>query len=79
VKVQWIALAIGCALVVALLGGAIVLFQSKAMWDMDSPNAQSWNATLNTTATFGINIIPIFIVIIVLAIAIGFMATARGF
>ena len=78
-KVQWIALAIGCALVVALLGGAIVLFQSKAMWDMDSPNAQSWNATLNTTATFGINIIPILIMVIVLAIGVGWVATMRGF
>lgn len=78
-KVQWIALSIGCALVVALLGGAIVLFQTEAMWDMDSPNAQSWNATLNCSATMGVNIIPIFIVIIVGAIAIGFLATSKGF
>ena len=66
-------------MVVALLGGALVLFQTEAMWDMDSPNAQSWNATLNASATFGINIIPLFIIIIVLAIGVGFMATARGF
>ena len=78
-NVQWIALAIGCALVVALLGGAIVLFQSEAMWDMTSPNAQAWNATLNCSATAGFNIIPIFIMVIVGAIVLGFMATARGF
>jgi len=49
------------------------------MWDMDSPNAQSWNATLNTSATFGVNIIPILIIIIVGAIALGVVATQRGF
>ena len=72
-------MAIGSALVVALLGGTIVLFQTEVMWDMDSPNAQSWNATLNTTATFGINIIPMLIIIIVAFVCIGIAATSRGF
>jgi len=66
-------------LIVALLGGALVLFQTQAMWDMDSPNAQSWNATLNTTATFGVNIIPMIIIIIVVAFVLGVMCTVRGF
>jgi len=64
---------------VALLGGVLVLFESKAMWDMTSPNAMAWNATLNTTATFGFNIIPILIIVILLAIGVGFLGTARGF
>ena len=67
------------ALVVALLGGTIVLFQTEAMWDMTSPNAQSWNATLNATATFGFNVIPIFIIIIAFCVIVGIMATSRGF
>ena len=66
-------------MIVALLGGALVLFQTQAMWDMDSPNAQSWNATLNTTATFGVNIIPMIIIIIVVAFVLGVMCTVRGF
>lgn len=74
-----IALAIGCALILALLSGVIVLFETQAMWSMDSPNARAWNATLNASATFGINIIPLFIVIIILVVAVGLMATARGF
>ena len=72
-------MAIGCALVVALLGGAIFLFQTQAMWSMDSPNARAWNATLNASATFGINIIPVFIIIIGVAIAVGVVSTRMGF
>jgi len=49
------------------------------MWDMDSPNAQSWNATLNTSATFGVNIIPMLIIVIIVAIVLGVTATKRGF
>ena len=59
-----IALAIGCALVIALLSGTLVMYTSQEMWHMDSPSARAWNATLNTTATFGINIIPLIILII---------------
>jgi len=66
-------------LVVALLGGTIVLFQTEAMWDMDSPNAQSWNATLNGSATSGISIIPVFIVIIGSFIILGIVSTRIGF
>ena len=62
-----IVLALVCALVIALLTGALVLYQSKAMWHMNSPNARAWNATLNTTATFGVNIIPIIIIVIIVA------------
>lgn len=77
-KPQWIALAIGCALVVALLIGAIVLFETQAMWSMTSPNAQAWNATLNTTAT-GFSVYPIFIIIIVSAVILGLVSTRLGF
>lgn len=72
------ALAIGCALVVALLGGTIILFQTEAMWDMTSPNAAAWNATLNCSAT-GFSVMPIFLIIIVIAAIGGIMATYRGF
>jgi len=57
----------------------IVLFQTEALWGMDSPNAQSWNATLNASATFGFNIIPLLIIVIVLFIILGTMATFRGY
>ena len=66
------------ALIVSLLGGSIILFQTEALWSMDSPNAISWNATLNTSAT-GFQVIPIFIVVIILAIGIGILATVRGY
>jgi hypothetical protein len=63
---------------VALLGGTIVLFETQVMWDMDSPNAQAWNATLNASAT-GFNVIPIFILVIVAALLLGTIATRAGF
>jgi len=63
------------------LGGALVLFQTKALWDMDSPNACAWNATMNGTATvFSTDgIFMIFIVIIVAAIIAGITSTFRGY
>jgi len=78
VNTQWVALAMGCMLVVALLTGALVLYETKALWHMDSPNAIAWNATLNGTAT-GFDIIPIFIIVIVIFLILGFNASARGF
>jgi hypothetical protein len=48
------------------------------MWDMDSPNAQAWNATLNASAT-GFNVIPIFILVIVAVLLLGIVATRAGF
>ena len=59
-----ITLALVSALIVALLSGALILFESKAMWGMNSPNARAWNATLNCSATYGFSIIPIIILII---------------
>lgn len=47
-------------------------------YDGASSNANTWNATLNCTAT-GFNIIPIFIVIICVFVVIGFAATYKGF
>ena len=70
--------AIGCALVVALLAGTIVLFQTQVLWDMSSPNAMSWNATLNGTAT-GFGMTPIFVVIVLMMVVLGLVATTRGF
>ena len=74
-----IALALVSAMVIALLGGALALYQSKAMWTMDSPNARAWNATLNCTATFGFNIIPILIIIIGVALIALFRFGSLGF
>jgi hypothetical protein len=65
--------------VVALLGGTIILFQTEAMWHMDSPNAQAWNATYNTTATFGFNIMPIIIIIIIVVAIASFWCTKMGY
>ena len=67
------------ALVVALLGGALVLYQTEAMWDMDSPNARAWNATLNATATFGVNVIPLIIIVVIVAAIASLMCTTRGY
>jgi len=78
INVQWIAISIACMLVVALLFGVIVLYKTTALWHMDSPNAVLWNATLNGTAT-GFDIIPIFIVVIIVFLILGFEAVARGF
>jgi len=66
-------------LIVALLGGTLVLYQSEALWDTTSPNAMAWNATLNATSTFGINIIPLLIIIIVGAIFMGIVSTFKGY
>ena len=54
------------------------MFHTQEMWGMTSDNAQTWNATLNGTAT-GFSLIPTFIVVVVLMIAIGFIATRIGF
>ena len=67
------------ALVVALLGGALILYTTEAMWEMDSPNAQSWNATFNTSATFGFNIIPIVIIVIAAAAVLSYVGCMRGY
>lgn len=77
-RVQWIALAIGCALMVALFGGTIVMFQSQEMWGMTSSNAQTWNATLNGSATC-FNVIPLFVLVIVVMVILGFVSTRIGF
>lgn len=68
-----------CALVIAVLGCPILLFQTEVLWDMTSPNAQTWNATLNASATFGINIIPLLIIIIVVCILVFIVAGFKGF
>jgi hypothetical protein len=65
--------------VVALLGGVIVLFQTEALWDMTSSNAVSWNATLNGSMTSGVNITPIFVIVIVAAVICGAVSVCRGF
>ena len=70
---------IGCALIVAFLGGTLFLFQTQAMWSMDSPNARTMNATLNASLTGGISLIPLFLVVIVGCIVAGFMATSRAY
>ncbi|MFX0132534.1 MAG: hypothetical protein ACFFDN_02690 [Candidatus Hodarchaeota archaeon] len=64
---------------IAVIGMPIFLFQTKALWYMESPNAQSWNATLNTSSTFGIDIIPLLIIIIFTLIFVCFYATKMGF
>jgi len=46
---------------------------------MDSSNAQTWNATLNTSLTGGVNIIPVLIIIVFVCAITGIMATSRGF
>lgn len=74
-----IALAIGCSLVISLLTGTLILYGTQEMWHMDSPNAHAWNATFNTTATFGINIIPLIILIIGAAIIGLYTFANRGF
>ena len=65
-------------MVVMLLAGPILLFQSKALWGMTSSNAITWNATLNTSAT-GFDVIPLFLVVILVFIGLGCVATLRGF
>ena len=70
---------IGLALVVAFLGGTIFLFQTQAMWDMDSPNARTMNATLNASLTGGVSLIPIFVAVIILCVVAGIMATTKAY
>jgi len=74
-----VVLAVVFGLVVALLTGSLVLYQTKAMWKMDSPNAHAWNATLNATATFGVNVIPLIIIVIVVAFGLMVTCGSRGF
>jgi len=76
---QYIALAVGCALVVALTGGTLVLFYTEAMWEMDSPNAQSWNATLNCTSTFGGWGPIIIVIVLIVGVSLSMMFTRLGF
>ena len=54
------------------------LFQTQVMWEMESPNACTMNATLNGSLT-GFNIIPIIIMVIVICIVAGISATFRGY
>jgi hypothetical protein len=74
-----IVLTIASLLVVALLGGALFLYQTEAMWDMTSPNAMAFNATLNSTATFGINVIPIIVLAIMAFVILAVVSGCRGF
>ena len=76
---KWVAVGIGLALVVAFLGGTLFLFQTQAMWSMDSPNACTMNATLNASLTGGVSVIPIFLVVIVGCVIAGLMATSRAY
>jgi len=57
----------------------ILLFQTEALWEMNSSNAQAWNATLNCTSTFGFNIIPVLMLVIVGFVILGVVSTFRGF
>jgi len=74
-----IVLTIASLLVVALLGGTLLLYQTEAMWNMDSPNAQAWNATLNATATFGFNVIPLIFLVIVGFVIVAIVGGCKGF
>jgi len=74
-------LAIGCALVVALLAMPLTAFTILGSVDSSenaSSNAVTWNATLNGTMS-GISILPIIVIVIVAFVCLGLMATARGF
>jgi len=62
-------------LVMAFAVGLTVLRQTKAIWDMDSPNAVSMNTTMNTFTS----IEPVLIIIILAALCLGFMSTRRAF
>ena len=66
------------ALVVALLVGAIILFETKAMWHMDSPNAMAWNATLNASAT-GFSVYPMIVLVIIAALILGIVSTFKAY
>ena len=66
---------IAIMLVMAFAVGLTVLRQTRAIWEMDSPNAVSMNNTMNTFTS----IEPSLILIIIVAIAIGFMSTRRAF
>ncbi|HDO19752.1 MAG TPA: hypothetical protein ENG74_03400 [Thermoplasmatales archaeon] len=61
-----------------LLIGVVTLYETKELWHMESPNAVTWNATLNGTLT-GFNMVPLLIVVAVIAIALSLIATFRGF
>jgi hypothetical protein len=68
-------------MIVALLGIPTVTFVTLGSVDSysgSSPNAATWNATLNTTATFGVNIIPLFIVVIASLAIMGIILLKRG-
>jgi len=67
------------ALVAMLFAIPWIMFETHVLWDMTSPNAMAWNATLNTTASFGFNVIPIFVIIIIAALMLSFVGTLRGF
>jgi len=62
-------------LVIAFAGGITVLRQTKAIWHMNSPNAVSFNNTLNTFTS----IEPIFIIIVIFFLIVALMTTSRAF
>lgn len=71
----------GLMLIVALLGvpiGIFIIMGSVDSYVGSSPNAVTWNATLNTSATFGVNIIPLLIVVIAIAAISGVTSLRKG-
>ena len=74
-------MAVGSALILALVGGPFAVFHITGSVDSypnASQNAFIWNATLNGSATF-FDIGPVFIAIILLAVVMLFYCTRRGF
>lgn len=74
-------MAVGFCLVAALIGIPTATFLTLGAVDSYSgagSNAGTWNATLNTSSTFGVNIIPLFILIIASALLLGLVSLKKG-
>ena len=58
--------------------GIFTIVGSVDSYENASQNAVTWNATLNGSAT-GFIIVPIFVIVIIVFVSLGFVATRMGF
>jgi hypothetical protein len=70
-------ISIAIAIVLTFLIGISMLRQTHAIWEMDSPNAVSFNSTLNLAFGTGYSVELIVFVVAAVIIAVVLMSSVR--
>jgi len=74
----WITISIVLGIVMMLIIGVLVMYQTRAFWGLESnSNAATLNATMNFASSY--NLLPLIVILVAVGMIALFMFTSRGF